>query len=128
MKIEHVGLMVQNLENMRQFYEKYFEAKASEKYHNIKTGFQSYFMTFSDGARLEICTKTRVKPALKKRSVLTGYAHLALSVGSKEKVEALVKRCSADGFVITSGPRVTGDGYYEAVIIDPEQNEIEITI
>ena len=126
MKIEHVGLMVQDLEGMRHFYEHYFEGQAGQKYHNPKTTFQSYFLTFSDGARLEIGTKENLKSADK--SVWTGYAHLAISVGSKEKVDELCQRFLADGFEVKSEPRTTGDGYYEAVILDPEENEIEITI
>ena len=125
MKIEHIGLMVEDLEVMRSFYEHYFEGKAGQKYHNPKTTFQSYFLTFADGARLEIGTKENLKATDKQ---MTGYAHLAISVGSKEKVDALCQQFLTDGFVVKSAPRTTGDGYYEAVILDPEKNEIEITI
>ncbi|MCL2112397.1 VOC family protein [Lactococcus protaetiae] len=127
MKIEHIGLMVQDLEQMRQFYEHYFEASAGEKYHNPKTTFQSYFLSFADGARLEIGTKENSVSPLR-NTVSTGYAHLAISVGSKERVNQLVQQFQTDGFTIKSGPRTTGDGYYEAVVLDPEKNEIEITI
>ena len=92
----------------------------------LPISFQSYFLTFSDGARLEIGTKENLKSDDK--SVWTGYAHLAISVGSKEKVDELCQRFLEDGFEVKSGPRTTGDGYYEAVILDPEENEIEITI
>lgn len=127
MKIEHIGLMVQDLEKMRQFYEHYFEASAGEKYHNPKTTFQSYFLSFADGARLEIGTKEN-SVSTDRNTVSTGYAHLAISVGSKERVNQLVQQFQTDGFTIKSGPRTTGDGYYEAVVLDPEKNEIEITI
>lgn len=126
MKIEHVGLFVQDLEQMRQFYMTYFGATAGVKYHNPKTTFQSYFLTFSDGARLEIGTKEGLNSS--DRAVSTGYAHLAFSLGTKEKVDELVARFVAEGFTIKSGPRTTGDGYYEAVILDPEKNEIELTV
>lgn len=119
--------MVQDLEQMRQFYEHYFEASAGEKYHNPKTTFQSYFLSFADGARLEIGTKENSVSPLR-NTVSTGYAHLAISVGSKERVNQLVQQFQTDGFTIKSGPRTTGDGYYEAVVLDPEKNEIEITI
>lgn len=125
MKIDHVGLMVRDLEGMRSFYETYFNAVAGEKYHNPKTTFQSYFLSFADDTRLEIDTKESL-------SVLTkadfGYAHLAIAVGSKETVDAMAARFTKDGFTVKSCPRVTGDGYYEAVLLDPENNEIEITI
>ncbi|AYG01524.1 VOC family protein [Lactococcus allomyrinae] len=127
MKIEHIGLMVQDLEKMRQFYEHYFEASAGEKYHNPKTTFQSYFLSFADGARLEIGTKEN-SVSTDRNVVSTGYAHLAISVGSKDRVNQLAQQFQTDGFTIKSGPRTTGDGYYEAVVLDPEKNEIEITI
>ncbi|PCS00147.1 VOC family protein [Lactococcus fujiensis] len=126
MKIEHIGLMVKDLEGMRAFYEHYFKAKSGDKYHNPKTTFQSYFLTFDDGARLEIGTKSDFKNLQETVNPL-GYAHLAISVGTKEEVDRMAEQFLADGFTIKSGPRTTGDGYYEAVVLDPEQNEIEIT-
>lgn len=126
MKIEHVGLFVKELEEMREFYEKYFDALAGEKYHNLKTSFQSYFLSFSDGARLEIGTRQDLTDAEKANR--TGYGHLAISLGSKEAVDALTEKLVADGFPVKSGPRTTGDGYYESVILDPENNEIELTV
>lgn len=125
MKIEHIGLFVRDLELMRAFYEKYFGARAGQKYHNPKTTFQSYFLTFSDGARLEIGTKENLSEAKKTDF---GYRHLAFSTGSKEKVDQLTQRLAKDGFEVLSGPRTTGDGYYESVVLDPEANEIEITV
>lgn len=121
MKIEHVGLFVKDLEGMKSFYEKYFGATSGEKYHNPKTTFQSYFLTFDDGARLEICTKNDLSNVTENHF---GYAHLAFSVGSKEKVDEFAAKFDS----VKSGPRTTGDGYYECVILDPEGNEIEITI
>ena len=126
MKIEHVGLFVKDLEAMRLFYETYFDAVAGKKYHNVETTFQSYFLTFSDGARLEIGTREDLFNVSKKEKL--GYAHLAVSVGDCEKVDEMVEQLRADGFTIKSEPRITGDGYYEAVILDPEANEIELTV
>ncbi len=125
MRIEHIGLFVQNLESMRDFYEHYFGAISGEKYHNQKTSFQSYFLNFSDGARLEIGTKDNLTLSPKNDF---GYLHLAISVGSPEKVDELTAQLRTDGFIVKSGPRTTGDGYYESVILDPENNEIEITV
>ncbi|KAF1302592.1 VOC family protein [Enterococcus saccharolyticus] len=125
MRIEHIAIWVQDLEKMKNFYEKYFHAVSNEKYHNKKTGFQSYFLTFESGARIELASKqflsNRVVDAL-------GYTHVAISVGSKEKVDEFVEQFIKDGYPLLNGPRTTGDGYYEAVIQDPEGNLIELTV
>lgn len=127
MKIEHVALYVNNLENARDFFVKYLDAKSNEGYHNPNTNFSSYFLSFDEGARIEIMNKPDV-PDLPKDLVRTGYAHIAFSVGSKEKVDELTAKLRADGYEVLSGPRVTGDGYYESCIVAVEQNQIEITV
>ena len=127
MKIEHVALYVNNLENARDFFVKYLDAKSNEGYHNPNTNFSSYFLSFDESARIEIMNKPDV-PDLLKDPVRTGYAHIAFSVGSKEKVDELTAKLRADGYEVLSGPRVTGDGYYESCIVAVEQNQIEITV
>ena len=127
MKIEHVALYVNNLENARDFFVKYLDAKSNEGYHNPNTNFSSYFLSFDEGARIEIMNKPDV-PDLLKDPVRTGYVHIAFSVGSKEKVDELTAKLRADGYEVLSGPRVTGDGYYESCIVAVEQNQIEITV
>lgn len=127
MKIEHVGLFVNDLEKTVSFYEKYFGATASEKYRNVKTTFSSRFLTFEDGARLEVCTRDDLNQD-KLGGYPLGYMHMAMSLGSKEKVDEVSARIEADGYTHLSGPRVTGDGYYESVILDPEGNQIELTV
>ncbi len=127
MKIEHVALYVNNLENARDFFVKYLDAKSNEGYHNPNTNFSSYFLSFDEGARIEIMNKPEV-PDLPKNPARTGYAHIAFSVGSKEKVDELTAKLRADGYEVLSGPRVTGDGYYESCIVAVEQNQIEITV
>jgi lactoylglutathione lyase len=130
MKIEHVGLQVRDLENSRRFFEKYFEAKAGEKYVNPRTKFQSYFLSFpssTENARIEICTRPGLRDH-KHKDDFYGYAHLAFSLGSAEKVDAKVLELTAAGYQLISGPRITGDGYYEAVILDDDKNQIEITV
>lgn len=109
------------------FFIRYFEAASNEKYYNPKTGFQSYFLSFSDGARLEIMTKEDMAQR-KKELAQNGYIHIAFSAGSREKVDMLTRRLKADGYQVVSGPRVTGDGYYESCILDSEGNQIEITV
>ncbi|MGN0564163.1 MAG: VOC family protein [Candidatus Heritagella sp.] len=127
MKIEHAALYAENLEKEKEFFCRYFGAGASSLYHNPKTGFSSYFLTFEAGARLEIMhiDSAERQEAGKKR---VGYDHLAFSLESREEVEALTRRLSEDGYPVLSGPRVTGDGYFESCIADPEGNRVEITV
>jgi lactoylglutathione lyase len=126
-KIEHVAMYCQNLEIIKDFYEKYFGCKSGPKYINAAKGFESYFLSFEDGSRLEIMTKTSVNESINPKELL-GLTHLAMSVGSKEKVDKLTKKIEDDGYEVVGPPRTTGDGYYESVILDPELNRIEITI
>lgn len=127
MKIEHIALYVNDLEKARDFFITYFDAVPNEGYHNVRTDFRSYFLTFGDGARLEIMTKPDLTDS---GDFLNryGYAHLAFSAGSKEAVDTLTRRLKADGYVVLSGPRTTGDGYYESCIIGYEGNIIEVTV
>lgn len=125
MKIHHVALYVENLEKMKEFYQKYFHAEANERYYNSKTGLQTYFLSFEDGSKLEIMTRPDMIIEEKNLNSI-GYIHLAFSMGSKEKVDDITKQLQMDGYVVVSGPRVTGDGYYESCILDPENNQIEI--
>ena len=127
MRIEHIAIWVSDLDLMRQFYEKYFNALSNQKYHNNRTGFMSYFLWFENSARIEIMTRPDI---LQERSkdITLGYAHFAFSVGSKEKVLGLTELLRNDGYTIVGEPRTTGDGYFESVIQDPEGNLVEITI
>lgn len=126
MKIEHIAMYVNDLEKTRKFFIKYLGAVSNDGYHNPNTDFRSYFLSFEDGARLEIMNKPRMDE-LEKPLNRTGYAHIAFSVGSKEKVDELTSRLKQDGYEVVSGPRTTGDGYYESCIIAMENNQIEIT-
>ena len=127
MKIEHVALYVEDLEETKNFFIKYLGAKANNGYHNPRTNFRSYFLSFEDGARLEIMQRPEMVN-LPKEAARTGYAHIAFSVGSREKVDALTAELKADGYDVVSGPRITGDGYYESCIVAMEGNQIEITV
>ena len=127
MKIDHIALYVNDLEGAKAFFETYFQAVANDGYHNHETDFRSYFLTFSDGSRLEVMTK----PDLTDSGNLLdrfGYAHIAFSVGSKEAVNELTERLKAGGYPTLSVPRVTGDGYYESCVLGFEGNLIEITV
>ena len=127
MKIEHIAMYVKDLETVKDFFVKYLGAVSNDGYHNVKTGFRSYFLSFSDGARLEIMNKPGMTDR-RKELVQAGYIHIAFSVGSREKVDVLTQRLKEDGYQIISGPRKTGDGYYESCIVGIEGNQIEITI
>ena len=127
MKIEHAAMYVNDLERVRDFFVRYFDAVSNDGYHNIKTGFRSYFLSFSEGARLEIMNRPDMSDG-DKDVMHTGYIHLAFSTGSREKVDELTKKLKDDGYEILSGPRTTGDGYYESCVLGPEGNQIEITV
>ena len=127
MKIEHIALYVNDLEASRHFFVKYFGATSNDGYCNPKTNFRSYFLSFDGGARLELMNKPELSDP-PKILAHTGYAHIAFCVGSREKVDALTAELQADGYAVVSGPRITGDGYYERCILDAEQNQIEITV
>ena len=127
MKIDHLALYVNDLESARDFFVQYFDASSNEGYHNTKTDFRSYFLRFTDGSRLELMTR----PELTDSGDLLnrfGYAHIAFSAGSKEAVDALTAKLNADGYPVLSGPRTTGDGYYESCVLGFEGNVIEITV
>ena len=127
MKIEHIALYVNDLNAARDFFIRYLGAVSNDGYHNAKTGFRSYFLCFEDGSRLEIMKKPGVFARTSFEEQM-GYAHIAFSLGNKEKVDALTKRLKTDGYEIVSGPRTTGDGYYESCIIGIENNRIELMI
>lgn len=127
MKIEHAALYVLDLEAAREFFIRYFGAKPGDRYHNPRTGFSSYFLSFEQGARLELMHRADAIDA-PKPEFRTGYAHIAFSVGSKQRVDDLSAELSAAGFTVLSGPRTTGDGYYESCIVAFEDNLIELTV
>jgi lactoylglutathione lyase len=126
MYIEHIAMYVNDLENTRDFFKRYFGAQANEGYHNKTTDFRSYFLSFDHGARLEIMNKPNQTNG-EKPLARTGYIHIAFRLGSTEAVNALTERLKADGYEVVSGPRRTGDGYYESCIVGIEGNQIEIT-
>lgn len=127
MRIEHIALYVNDLERARDFFVNYLGGVPNDGYHNVKTGFRSYFIAFDDGARLEVMSRPGVTDAPKGPD-RTGWAHAAFSVGSAENVDKLTARLKADGYEVISGPRTTGDGYYESCIAVVEGNQIEIAV
>ncbi len=128
MQIEHIAIWSQRLEELRAFYETYFGARAGAKYSNAK-GFQSYFLSFDGGARLELMQRADIPlNANDVQRQATGLIHLAFQLGSAQRVDELTARLANDGFSVLSLPRTTGDGYYESCVLDPDGNRIEITV
>jgi lactoylglutathione lyase len=129
MKIEHVAIWAKDIEKLRNFYVQYFGARPNEKYTNGVKKFSSYFLNFDAGARLEIMQMPSVpESADNPYKQYAGIIHIAISVGSAEKVDTLTSDLSRDGYQVLDGPRKTGDGYYESVVLDPENNRVEITV
>ncbi len=129
MHLDHFALWTTDLERLKAFYATYFGATTGEKYVNARRSFASYFLSFADGARLEIMAQHDVarRPAAQ-GAPQAGYAHLAIALGSVERVDALTETLRTAGFVIAGAPRWTGDGYYESVVLDPDGNLIELTV
>lgn len=127
MKIEHIAIWVDDIEVMRQFYTTYFDATCGEKYINTGKQFTSYFLSFGqDGARIELMHRPDIHDSVTPRAHTKGLAHISVTVGAKESVNALTERLRTDNFTIASEPRTSGDGYYESAVLDPEGNYIEL--
>ncbi|HLF34343.1 MAG TPA: VOC family protein [Cyclobacteriaceae bacterium] len=128
MKIDHIGLWVRDMDEMIRFYREYFKANAGRKYHNPAKNFTSCFIEFPSGIRIELMHNPEIShetSGLGEKH--TGYIHIAISTGSEKEVDILAERLKKDHYMILDGPRRTGDGYYECVVLDPEGNRIEIT-
>ncbi len=125
MQIDHIGIRVTDLEKMKDFYLEYFDCRANEKYVNPAKYFSSYFLTFSNGVRIELMQQEENNEKFNAGNV--GIAHIAINLDNKDNVNSLTKKLQNDGYIIESHPRITGDGYYESVILDPENNRIELT-
>jgi len=127
MRIDHAALFCKDLEQMCQFFIDYFDARSNEQYHNPRTGLRTYILSFTEGStRLELMQRRDVQDANPSLPAI-GYVHLSFAVGSKKGVDLLTRRLAADGYTVTSGPRTTGDGYYESSILGPEGIQIELT-
>ena len=127
MRIDHTALFCRDLEQMRQFFIDYFDARSNEQYHNTRTDLRTYILSFTEGStRLELMQRPDVQDADPSQPAI-GYVHLSFAVGSRKGVDLLTRRLAADGYTVTSGPRTTGDGYYESSILGPEGIQIEVT-
>jgi lactoylglutathione lyase len=127
MKIHHIAIWVKDLEKMKTFYEHSFGGLSGHKYHNPIKNFQSYFIKFDSGAQIELMHQPGIiRYDNEENEAVQGIAHIAISVGSREKVDTLTRQLKAEGYRVMSEPRLTGDNYYESVVCDPELNQIEI--
>lgn len=127
MRIEHIAIWTTDIEKLKGFYSRFFGASAGDKYHNPTKGFSSYFLSFEDGCRLEIMQKDDIQTRKGDAdSQLLGLAHFAISLSDKQAVDEKAKALIDSGVALLDGPRLTGDGYYEAVVLDPDGNRIEI--
>jgi lactoylglutathione lyase len=126
MIIDHVAVWVRDLDRMRAFYTEALGGAAGDLYENPATGFKSYFVSLGDGARLELMFVPGL--SLSPAEPAAGLAHVALALGSRDAVDVAVAALRRRGVPIESEPRATGDGYYEAVILDPERNRVELTV
>jgi lactoylglutathione lyase len=129
MTLEQVAIWTDNLEALKDYYVKYFEAVPNDKYTNVKKDFHSYFLSFKSGARLELMTMPNI-PVNSNDTIVKqhkGIIHLAFGVDTTAEVEAKATQLQANGFKILSGPRITGDGYYEFETLDPDNNRLEVT-
>ncbi|MAT44711.1 MAG: hypothetical protein CL609_20440 [Anaerolineaceae bacterium] len=126
MFITHIAIWTNELEKMKEFYERYFGMVCGEKYHNPQKNFSSYFLSFSDGAQIELMTIYGLKSQDVSRNPVCGIAHFAIQMENRQAVGQLTERFRSDGIIIFSEPRLTGDGYYESCILDPDGNQIEL--
>jgi lactoylglutathione lyase len=126
--LDHVALWTDDIERLTSFYNRYFGGKVGERYLNAAKGFESRFVTFEGATRLEIMRTTSLRPVPHAPGTQRmGLTHLALSLGSRELVDELTERLRDAGYPVIDGPRQTGDGYYESVVLDPDGNRVEIS-
>ena len=128
MKLEHIAIWTDNIELLRNYYVSFFDGQSNEMYINPKTQFQSYFISFESGARLEIMSMPNIPENTNDtiNAQHKGIIHIAFSVATKQEVDAKAALLQANGFELLNGPRVTGDGYYEFVTLDPDKNRLEV--
>ncbi|MGB6307873.1 MAG: VOC family protein [Steroidobacteraceae bacterium] len=129
MKIEHVAFWTENIEQLAEFYAAYFGATVGPKYVNPAKRYESRFICFEGGARVELMSSLALDLVKCERGAQRmGLAHLAFAVGSAQRVDELTDRLKRDGYAVVDGPRHTGDGYYESVVLDPDGNRLEVTV
>ena len=129
MRIEHIAIWTWDLERLKKFYTEYFNCIAGKKYHNESNGFESYFLSFDNSARLELMQMPSIPNNLNDSKIqYEGIIHIAISVGSKKNVVEITKKLRSDEYTIVSEPQTTGDGYFESCVLDSDGNRLEIAV
>jgi lactoylglutathione lyase len=126
MRIAHIALWTRDLDMAAKFFETYFDATIGNPYHSKnRVGFVSRFVRLPGGdVQIELMTGPWVADA---SGESVGWDHVAIALGSERAVLALAERCKVDG-CLKSGPRWTGDGFFEAVVVMPDGSPVEITV
>ena len=121
MKLHHIAIWTFRLEELKEFYVRFFGGKSNEKYINPKKGFESYFISFGEGTDLELMSRTDVQntPIEENR---VGLTHFAFTFPSQEEVLRFTEQMRSEGYTIAGEPRTSGDGYFESVVLDPDGN------
>jgi lactoylglutathione lyase len=128
-RIEHIALWTEDIDRLAGFYAEYFGAGIGPLYVNAAKGYESRFLTFESGARLELMKTSRLRPIRHEPGAQRmGLTHLAIALGEERRVEQLTGVLRQAGFAVLDGPRRTGDGYYESVVVDPDGNRLELTV
>jgi lactoylglutathione lyase len=126
-RLAHVAFWTGDLDRLAQFYARYFGARPGPRYCNEANGFESVFLSFEGGAQLELMRTTQLEPiSMPPGAQRMGLTHLAIAVGPETEVDRITVRLGSDGFQVLDGPRRTGDGYYESVVLDPDGNRVEV--
>ena len=126
MTIDHVAIWTDKLEEMKEFYCRYFNGKSNAKYINTLKGFESYFIGFDGGARLEIMRRKGIPQGKGSGEEVIGITHMAFKTKGREEVDRLTELLRRDGYTVAGEPRTTGDGYYESIVLDPDGNRLEL--
>src|SRR5579863_5548527 len=128
-RVEHIALWTDDIDRLASFYAAYFGATVGARYTNSSKGYESRFLTFESGARLELMKTSTLRPTVHAPGEQRmGLTHLAISVGAEARVDELTGLLRTAGYAIVDGPRRTGDGYYESVVLDPDGNRLELTV
>lgn len=129
MTIDHVAIWTTQLEKMKDYYVRYFNGIANNKYSNNENQYESYFVSFDSGSRIELMQKPGIPENLNDsvEKQYLGLIHLAFGVENMDLVNRKSTELVHDGYKILRGPRKTGDGYWEFETLDPDNNRIEVS-
>ncbi len=129
MKIDHIAIWTDQLEVMKNYYMAFFGANPGDHYCNRNTHFESCFLSFDSGARIEMMHKPGIPGNANDTAdgQYLGIIHMAFGLADADQVYEKYMELQKAGFPILDGPRKTGDGYYEFVTLDPGKNRIEVT-